>query len=212
MLYQNSASRNAVMQGNTRWNWGEIKEIWYLNGPTPVKIETNHWKFRGHSGDTSPIKLATVAPKLLRQDDPSTPGPDSTNAIYLNFTHKQLDSVVTRHYFGSQTVTSRESYEYNDGTLLAKRTETSGDGKVQRTEYAFAHEVAGLPYSIMKDRNMRSQLAQTCVKDKQDTWYTAKATTWKNENGKYLPYKEYRWRNKFPLADLPPSTSQRLIQ
>ncbi len=199
-LYRAGASALTLLQGNTRWTWGEIKETWYLDGPSPRKITTNHWTFRGHLGDNNKIKVASVAPKLPYVNAP--PGPDSTDAIDLNFAHKQLDSVVTRSFFGAQTVTSREAFWFNDGTLLEKKTETSGDGKKRTTTYFYAHDVSSpSQYPAMRNRNMRSQMAQTAVIDALETWYAGEATTWKSVNGKYLPDKEYRLRNSSPLLD-----------
>jgi YD repeat-containing protein len=204
MLYIRGGVQAAILQGNTRWNWGEIDRIEYHApgaGNTKVKEELFYTKFLGvvYNEDT----VAVVAPSL-----PYSGG--STPPIYLNFTHKQIDSVVTKHYFGSNVVTSRESYDYNDGTLLQKKTEASADGKVRTTENTYIHDVLDLAVAdSMKNRNMRTQIAQTSIKQNNDNTkgYSSTVTTWKivthNGKNKFLPDQEYRWRNSSTSATIP---------
>ncbi|MGH7455725.1 MAG: carbohydrate binding domain-containing protein, partial [bacterium] len=128
--------------------------------------------------------------------------PDS---LYVHFTHEQLDSVVTKTYFGSNMVTSKEAYEYNDGTLLFKKTETSGDSKIRKTENTYIHDVVGLAVAdSMKKRNMRGQVAQISVKDNSNNGYSSAITTWRivthSSKNKFLPDKEFRWRNSSTAA------------
>lgn len=104
-------------------------------------------------------------------------------------------------------MTSREAYEYNDGTMLSKRTEISGDGKKRVTENIFAHDLSGSPYSGstsgMRYRNMRSQIAQNKITDITNNGYSSTATTWQDLSGKYLPFKEYHWRNSTTGVAIP---------
>jgi YD repeat-containing protein len=59
----------------------------------------------------------------------------------------------------------------------------------------------------MKYRNMRSQIAQSSAKDNGNNGYTSTITTWKSVNHsgktKYLPDKEFRWRNSATSAAIP---------
>ncbi len=194
LYFGGDANQKVIYSGNTRWSWGDITRVEYYSATSGlIKDETYHWFYRGHNADPSPIQLAKVAPQGS--------GPNCASAVYLNFTYKRLDSLVTRHYFGTKTVTSREAYEYNDdGTFLKSKTETSGHGKKRKTEYPYAHEVStSPPYSVMEDRNMRSQMAQTTIGTGFiDEAYSSSATTWKAVASKYLPEKEFRLRDRTP--------------
>jgi YD repeat-containing protein len=190
-----SGPTRAILYGNTRWNWGEIDSVKYFDAnSTLVKKEVNYWSFYGTT--PSDHKIAAVAPSFCYGITCSQGTPE----IYLNFTHNQLDSVVTKNYFGSNIVTSRVAYEYNDGTLLSKTTETSADGKKRITENTYAHDLSGSPYSGttsgMRYSNMRSQIAQASVKDNNpaNNGYASTITTWKDVSSKYLPHKEFHWR------------------
>jgi YD repeat-containing protein len=205
-----SGPTRAILYGNTRWNWGEIDSVQHFDASsTLVKKEVNYWSFYGTT--PSDPQIAAVAPSLCYGGTTCPQGSCSqgTPEIYLNFTHKQLNSVVTKNYFGSTIVTSRVDYEYNDGTLLSKTTETSAEGKKRNTENTYAHDLSGAPYSGttsgMRYKNMRSQVAQTSVTDNNPTnnGYASTVTTWKDVGGKYLPDKEYRWRNNTTSAAIP---------
>lgn len=201
ILY-NSGGNIVLLQGNKNWNWGEQTKLEYLNvSDTKVKEDIYSWTFEGDYADTSPLILATVVPRLLY----TSGTPDS---LYIHFTHKQLDSVVTKTYFGSNVVTSKDAYEYNDGTLLFKKTETSGDSKIHKTENTYIHDVVGLAVAdSMKKRNMRGQIAQSSVKDNSNNGYSSTITTWRivthSSKNKFLPDKEFRWRNNTTAAAIP---------
>lgn len=208
MLYQTGA-HVALLQGNKNWNWGESTKVEYLDaGYTKIKEEVYNWTFEGDYADTTPLILATVIPRLIY----SSGTPDS---IYLHFTHKELASKVVKHYFGANVMNAKELYTYNDGTLLATKTEipadTPFDDMARKTEYFYAHKVStSSPYSDMRRENLRSQMAQVTVKKIID--YTAPpaaplapeddvastATSWRAELSEseymYLPDQEYRWR------------------
>lgn len=199
MIYRRGNIATVILYGNTKWNWGEADSLQYFAAGqiNPVKKEIYHWSF------DDIFAFAQIAPGLAHIGGTTPP-------IDLNFTHKQLDSVITKHYFGSNVVTSKEVYKYNDGTLLEKKTETSGDGKVRTTKNTFIHDVAGLAVAdSMKNRNMRSQIAQTRVMQNDDSTkgFSSTITTWKmvthNDKNKFLPEKEYRWRNSATSATIP---------
>ncbi len=191
MLYLGGA-RAAILHGNTRWNWGEVDRVEHRAASTGnplVKEEIWYSSFKGLVEGQQTV--AVIAPQLPYGTSSLTP------AIYLNFTHKQLDSLVTQYYFGSNQIVSRESYKYTtDGTLLNEKTETSGHGKLRNTRYRYAHEVStSPPYSGMRDRNMRSQVAQVTIdRVEEDETFSSTATTWKDVGGKYLPDREFHWR------------------
>jgi YD repeat-containing protein len=215
--YPGGGSKFVIIQGNTRWNWGDAKKVQYFaaNGVISgnrVREEILNWSYRGQNGDTNPlIKVATVAPSLLYNS-----GAGSTPEYKLNFTSKRLDSKITKHIVavatGIDSVTMTETYLYDaDGTIMSSRTETSDDGKVRKTEYTYVRELNTVPSFTIDDtmqyRNMRTQMAQASLKDNANLGYSSTATTWRSVNHsgrtKYLPDKEFRWRNSTTAATIP---------
>lgn len=174
----------------------------YLNSSnTKVKEEIYSWMFEGDYTDASPLILATVVPRL-----PYTNGtPDS---LYIHFTHKQLDTLVTNTFYDSEVVTKTDLFSYFDGTLVRTHTERADDSAERTTGYVYAFRTTNAaPYSGMRTKNLRSQLARVSLfrepnpNTKYGFWSTA--TTWKEIDGIYLPDQEYKWRHEFFEGQFP---------
>lgn len=174
IFYVQSIQSLTVLQENTAWNWGEVTSVKYFanGGDSPVKEVTNSWTFEGVPSFALP--LAQVTPTF---------NGDGNNRRFLYFTHKQLDTFTTKDYFGTNSITAAETYTYKDGTLLKTKTETSGDGKVRKTEYLYAHEITSPaePYSTMKTKNRRSQVARASVNRNNDNTkgFASTINTWR---------------------------------
>ena len=200
----------SILQENTSWNWGEVNQVAYFanSGASPVKEEINYWEVAGEVHDDGGAgAVSRVAPTFTA---------DPAYNIYLYWEYKRLDSTVVKHYWGTNAVKSKEEFTYNDGSLIAQKTETAGDGKIRKTEYVYAHDLTSPvePYTTMKLMNMRRQVAQINVKDNNasNNGYGSLATTWQAhqvDDGLptspilYVPYKEFRWRNNSTPATIP---------
>lgn len=195
MIYRRSGPTIAIFNGNSCWNWAEIDRIEYHNASGKIKEEVYGWNFWGETGSQNPFKkLATVVPALPY----ALPSPGGNSpAIDLNFTHKQLNNKTTK-YYGNLTLSFTQNFEYNDGTLLEKTIETNTDGKQRITLHLYAHDVATVPYTNIKARNMRNQKAQTRVEDGFGNGYASTIIIWKEQAVgsyfMYLPDKSYSWR------------------